>query len=70
MGVLFTVLATLVCLFNFWRYQMRLYYLRHGEGGGDTPPAPRDLRPWPRRVRGIAGSSMLLNYVPFNLLKV
>ncbi len=36
MGVLFTVLATLVCLFNFWRYQMRLYYLRHGEGGGGS----------------------------------
>ena len=36
MGVLFTVLATLVCLCNFWRYQMRLYYLRHGAGGGGS----------------------------------
>jgi len=36
MGVAFTVLATLVCLHNFWRYQMGLYYQRHGEGGGGS----------------------------------
>jgi len=31
-----TVPATLVCLFNFWRHQMWLYYQRHGEGGGGS----------------------------------
>jgi len=36
LGVAFTVLATLVGLFNFWRYQMSLYYQRHGEGGGGS----------------------------------
>ncbi len=36
LGVAFTVVATLVCLFNFWRYQMSLTYQRHGEGGGGS----------------------------------
>ncbi len=36
LGVAFTVPATLVCLFKFWRYQIRLYYLRHEEGGGGS----------------------------------
>jgi len=34
LAVAFTVPATLVCLINFWRHQIRLYYPRHGEGGG------------------------------------
>lgn len=35
-GVMCTVPATLVCLFNFWRYQIHLSYQRHGEGGGGS----------------------------------
>jgi len=40
LGVAFTVVATLVCLFNFWRYQMWLYYSRHGRGGGGSSGIP------------------------------
>ena len=40
MGVGLTVFATPVCLYNFWCYQMYLYYSRHGRGGGSCSGIP------------------------------
>ncbi len=39
-GLMVTVPVTIVCLYNFWCYQMWLYYSRHGRGGGGSSGIP------------------------------